>query len=68
VDATLPAHRGRGAQTALIARRVADAVAAGATLAVAETIENGGAFRSYQRCGFALAYLRENWVMKSASG
>jgi GNAT superfamily N-acetyltransferase len=68
VDATLPPHRGRGAESALIARRIADVVAAGAHTLVAETVEDSGSFRNYLKHGFQLAYLRENWVTKSASG
>jgi hypothetical protein len=67
MDATLPSHRTRGAQSALIERRIKDAAAAGARLLVAETAEDSGSFRNYSQAGFQLAYLRDNFT-QSASG
>jgi hypothetical protein len=52
LDATLPSHRGRGAQAALIARRVADA---GVRSFVADL-----------RAGFQLAWLRDNFTQTSS--
>jgi hypothetical protein len=64
--ATLPSHRGRGAQGALIARRIRDAAAAGCDWLVSETAEDppersAPSFRNLTRAGFRLAYLRPNY-------
>jgi hypothetical protein len=64
--ATVPAHRRRGGQRALIARRIADAIAAGARLLVSETgVPAPGArnpsLDNLQASGFAAAYERANW-------
>jgi GNAT superfamily N-acetyltransferase len=66
---TLPAHRGRGAQGALIARRIRDAKTLGCTLLVTETAEDRPgrsvpSFRNMQRCGFHLAYRRPNYLLE----
>ena len=63
---TLPEHRRRGAQTALVARRVADARAAGARWIVSETDEElpdrpNPSTRNLVRLGFPVAYVRANW-------
>lgn len=65
--ATLASHRGRGAQSALIARRVADAAALGCRLVVTETAEEtptrpAPSYRNMTRLGFRVAYLRPNFV------
>jgi len=67
-DATLAAYRLRGAQTALIHRRVADAMAAGAVALTAETGQptpgqelNSRSYQNYQRAGFVRAYVRPNF-------
>jgi hypothetical protein len=65
--ATIEAYRGRGAQSALILRRLADARAAGCRLAVAETAEDklekaAPSFRNLLRLGFEVAYPRANWL------
>ena len=67
-DATLPAYRLRGAQTALIHRRVADAAAAGAVALTAETGQpapgqelNSHSYQNYHRAGFVRAYVRPNF-------
>ena len=65
--ATDPAFRGRGSQRALLARRVADAVAAGCTRLLTCTGEEvpGDPQHSYHNiewAGFRPDYLRENWV------
>ncbi len=64
---TLEAARGRGIQGALIARRLADAAAAGCTHAVVETAEDrpekpAPSFRNQLRYGFELCYLRPNYL------
>ena len=58
---TLPAFRGRGVQTALIARRIADAASAGC-----ETVCSGTAFgsqsqRNLERAGLQVAYTKAVW-------
>ncbi len=63
---TLPGYRGRGAQSALIARRVEDARAAGARWIVSETDEErpdrpNPSTRNLIRLGFPVAYVRANW-------
>jgi GNAT superfamily N-acetyltransferase len=63
-DATLPRFRGRGVQTALIARRLRDAREAGCDLAIACVIPGSGSHRNYERLGFRLAYMRVN-VMRN---
>src|SRR4051794_21974109 len=70
IGATLPEHRGRGGQQAVMARRIADAAAAGATTLTTETgILPGRAnpsLRNMHRSGFVLAYERANWVSRAA--
>jgi ribosomal protein S18 acetylase RimI-like enzyme len=63
---TLPEHRGRGAQSALIARRVEDAQVAGARSIVCETDEElpdrpNPSTRNLVRLGFPVVYVRGNW-------
>ena len=70
--ATGELHRGRGAQSALLARRLRDAAAMGATRASLETAQPtpqrvAPSFRNVQRAGFATAYLRQNWLYVPAS-
>jgi GNAT superfamily N-acetyltransferase len=65
--ATLPGHRGRGAQSALLARRIADATAAGCTVLSAETGKPAEGTRNpslenLRRAGFEVLYDRVNWV------
>jgi GNAT superfamily N-acetyltransferase len=67
-DATLPEYRGRGAQTALIQRRVADASALGLTAVTAETGQpapgmehSSHSYRNYHKAGFTKAYVRPNY-------
>ena len=64
---TLPSHRRRGAQSALLARRLGEAAARGARFAVTETGQQvaGKPSASYQnilRAGFEECYLRQNYV------
>lgn len=53
-----PAHRGRGLQSAMIERRLADAQLAGCTLAVSETIDDNASPRNLRRFGFTLVERR----------
>ncbi|GAA0584882.1 GNAT family N-acetyltransferase [Kribbella sandramycini] len=61
--ATLPAYRGRGAQSALMARRLEDAYAAGCLWAAAETGkpgpgEHNSSLANMQRAGLEVVYER----------
>ncbi len=67
LGATLASHRGRGAQSALIARRIEDARAAGCTTLVVETGPSppekpNPSYHNVERAGFRVAYLRRSWV------
>jgi ribosomal protein S18 acetylase RimI-like enzyme len=57
-DSTLPAHRGRGVQTSLLAERLRYASASGADLAVIEAAPGGVSARNQERAGFRVAYTR----------
>lgn len=63
---TLEAHRGRGAQSALIAARVHDAIALGCRWIVSETADDlpkkpNPSFRNLARAGFHLLYRRPSY-------
>jgi hypothetical protein len=69
--ATLESHRGRGGQSSMFARRLADARTAGCRLAITETGEDtpeepNPSYRNMLRAGFELAYLRPNFVRRPA--
>jgi GNAT superfamily N-acetyltransferase len=64
--ATVAEFRGRGAQTALIARRIADAREAGCKHLIVETAQQtpekeAPSYRNIRRSGFEVAYLRPNY-------
>jgi GNAT superfamily N-acetyltransferase len=64
---TLPEYRGRGAQSALLARRTEDAVAAGCRWLGAETGkpaegESNPSLDNLQRAGFKILYNRPIWT------
>lgn len=66
VGGTLPSHRRRGAQLAIMARRVRDALDAGCDLVVTETgaplpERANPSYANMLRCGFRLAYERVNF-------
>lgn len=66
VAATLESARGRGCQTALLHRRLLDAVAAGCHTIFIEAGERppdppAVSYRNIVRAGFKAAYLRPNW-------
>lgn len=68
--ATLPEYRGRGAQSALIARRFRDAAEAGCLWMMTETAEETPkrsvpSFRNMLRHGFEVAYLRPNYLWQN---
>ena len=56
--ATVPAHRRRGVQTALLSTRLADAAAAGCDVAVITTQPGSKSQQNAQRQGFDLLYTR----------
>ena len=65
--ATRPEHRRKGAQSALLARRITDAIAAGCDTLVTETGERipmkpSNSYRNILRFGFAESYLRPNYL------
>lgn len=67
LGATLASHRRRGAQNALLARRLVEAAARGARVAVTETGERvpdkpSGSYRNILRAGFEERYLRLNYL------
>lgn len=68
-DATRPAFRRRGAQGALLARRIADAGAAGVHTLTCETgVDDGGpgpSWRNITKAGFRLLYVRPNCSPKA---
>ncbi len=68
--ATLASHRRQGAQTALLARRLSEAAARGARVAVTETGERlpdkpSNSYRNILRTGFEEMYLRQNYMSPS---
>lgn len=65
--ATDAAHRKRGAQRALVVRRLRDAAALGCSRISVETAEDGvlkdaPSFRNLRRLGFEIAYTRPNYI------
>jgi hypothetical protein len=71
LGATLASHRGRGAHAALLARRVADGIAAGCRTIYAEAPEpvadeRNPTYDNLVRAGFARLYLRRNYVKRPA--
>lgn len=65
--ATLEGYRGRGAQSALLARRIRDAREMGCEHLFSETAEDtpqrsSPSYRNLRRFGFKLAYLRPNYI------
>lgn len=61
---TLPAFRGRGVQTALIHRRIADAAAAGCDLIAGQTGNGTGSQRNMERAGLRLAYTKAEFYQR----
>jgi hypothetical protein len=65
--ATLPEHRRRGAQGALVTLRIRDALALGCRYIVTETWEetpedHNASYHNLLRAGFRLAYCRPNYI------
>jgi GNAT superfamily N-acetyltransferase len=61
--ATIPALRGRGAQTALIRRRILDAAAAGCTL-ISTGTSSPTSRRNLERAGLREAYRKSAWRVR----
>ena len=63
---TLPFHRGRGAQGAVMSRRIADAIGVGCTSIATETgilpNRKNPSLDNMLRCGFEIAYERGVWA------
>jgi GNAT superfamily N-acetyltransferase len=67
--ATLPSHRGRGAQTALMVRRIRDAAAAGCGVVTCETGSEARdspnpSLHNMRRLGLTELYERRNWLWR----
>lgn len=60
--ATVPAFRGRGLQTALLQRRIADASAAGVDFICSGAEFLSGSHRNMQRAGMRLQFVRASWT------
>ena len=65
--ATLAEHRGKGAQNALLAKRIEHARAAGCDVLVTETGERrddlpSNSYRNILRAGFAEVAVHANWL------
>jgi len=70
IGATLPAYRRRGAQGALMARRIADGAALGCRWFTSETGQDlpdkpNSSFHNMLRTGFSVAYHRPNYMPES---
>jgi len=68
IDATLPDYRRRGAQAALLSRRITDGIATGVEGFTGETDQPGmghkasqSSYRNFLRAGFCVAYTRDNY-------
>jgi hypothetical protein len=61
--ATLPEHRRRGVQSAMLARRLDDATRAGCEVAVVTTLPGSKSQQNVQRLGFELLYTRAILVL-----
>ena len=65
--ATLSEYRGRGAQGAIMARRIKDGIELGCQNFITETWypgeETNHSYNNMLRHGFGLAYIRPNWVL-----
>ena len=67
---TLPDYRGKGAQSALIAKRIQDAAELGCKILTVETAEDNEQKRSQsllniQKMGFETAFIRPNFIWKA---
>jgi hypothetical protein len=67
IAATVPEHRRKGAQGAILAARIEAAAAAGCEVVVTETGEPvdgqpGASYRNIARAGFEAQYVRPNYL------
>jgi GNAT superfamily N-acetyltransferase len=68
IGTTLPTHRGKGVQSAMLARRINDAAALGVNMLTVDTYHAGigepanGSHRNVVRAGFSFAYFRPHYV------
>lgn len=67
IAGTLPEHRGKGAQSALLAARIEAAAAAGCKVVTTETGaprdgQPGASYRNIVRAGFEPRYVRANYL------
>jgi len=60
---TIPEARGRGAQLALLAHRLAFAAECGCDLAMVVALPGSGSQRNAERNGFRIAYTRTKWQL-----
>lgn len=72
IGATVPEHRGKGAQGALLAARIKAAAEAGCEVVVTETGEPvdglaNGSYRNIVRAGFEPLYVRRNYLSATAA-
>lgn len=70
---TLPEYRRRGAQSAIMARRIRDAARLGCRWVITETgedtpVQPNPSYRNMLRSGFELAYLRPNYMKPAEAG
>lgn len=65
---TLPSHRRRGVQSALLRARLVDAAGAGCDLAIVTTEPASKSQENVQRAGFTLLYVRAILTRPSAAG
>ena len=66
--ATLPEFRGRGCQSALLARRIADATADGCELVVSQAMPGSSSHRNMERAGLRVAYTKGIWEQARGEG
>ena len=59
--ATAPRYRGRGCQSALVRRRIADAAAEGCDLVAAQATPGSSSQRNMERAGLRVAYTKAIW-------
>ena len=72
IGATVPEHRGKGGQSALLAARIQAAAEAGCEVVVTETGEPvdgqpNGSYRNIVRAGFEPQYVRPNYLSAIAA-
>jgi GNAT superfamily N-acetyltransferase len=72
IGATVPEHRGKGGQSALLAARIKAAAEAGCEIVVTETGEPvgglpNGSYRNIVRAGFEPLYVRRNYLSPIAA-